>query len=161
MIKIPTESERKKMPVGGYVCRIVKSESSLNRYDESCLLLYLDVAEGDYTNYFGDIYKHRLARGENKYPCIYNQGMTAFTTRRFNQLINAIESSNAGYVSTCTQGADWDETELEGLLVGVVFREKEYINSRGRKHVMLVPHVFKSVDDIRRGDFEIHARLYG
>lgn len=160
MIKIPTESERKKMPAGGYVCRILKVETATNRYDEPCLLLYLDVAEGDFKNYFGDIYARRLEHGEDRFPCVYNQSMSEFTTRKFNHLLNAIKASNAGYVSTCTQGTDWNEQELENLLVGVVFREKEYINSRGRKHVMLVPYVFKSVGEIRRGDFDIPPRLY-
>lgn len=160
MIKIPVESEHKKMPVGGYVCRIVKVSTSTNRYDEPCLLLYLDVVEGDYTNYFGAIYTRRLEHGENRYPCVYNLSMNAFTTKRFAQMMKAIAASNTGYVSTYEAGMDWDERELENLKVGVVFREKEYINARGRKHVILVPYEIRSVDEIKRGDFVTPARLY-
>lgn len=162
MIRIPaeTELEEKKMPADGYVCRIVKATTGVNRYDEPCLLLYLDVAEGDFANYFGKIYARRLDHGENNYPCVLNQRIGKYSTKRFNRLITAIEDSNDGYVYTGKEGEDWDEGELENLLVGVVFREKTFINARGVRRVILVPHEVKSVDEIRRGAFSIPTRKY-
>lgn len=151
MLRIPDVSEEKKMPAGEYVCRIVKAEAGTNRYEEPCLLLYLDVAEGDFENYFGRIYKRRLQRGEDKYPCVHNQSVGRYGKKYFERLITAIEASNVGYFCSCKEGADWDERELEKLLVGVVFREKEFINARGKKRIHLVPSEFKSVNAIRRG----------
>ena len=65
------------MPAGGYVCRIVKV-AAVNRYDEQCLLIYLDVSEGEFQNYFGRIYARRLGHGDDNYPCVYNQSMSPF-----------------------------------------------------------------------------------
>lgn len=162
MIRIPaeTELEEKKMPADGYVCRIVKATSGVNRYGDECLLLYLDVAEGDFANYFGRIYERRLDQGENKYPCVLNAKIGKYLSKRFCRLIAAIEASNDGYVYTGKAGDAWDEGELENLLVGVVFQEKEFINARGARRVILVPYEVKSVDDIRRGAFSIPTRLY-
>lgn len=163
MLRIPmqqSEQSKVKMPAGGYVCRIVKSEASVNRYNEPCLLLYLDVAEGDFKNYFGGIYSRRLERGDNKYPCVYNQRVGNKSKKYFDQLMEAIQASNADYICTRRDGEDWDEREVEGLLVGVVLQEKEFINSRGKVRVVLTPYEFKSVDEIRRKDFDAPPRRY-
>ena len=141
------------------MCRIVKV-AAVNRYDEQCLLIYLDVSEGEFQNYFGWIYARRLGHGDDNYPCVYNQSMSPFTTKKFQRLMASITASNVDYASSCREGEDWDEHELENLLVGVVFREKEFINARGKKRVILIPHEIKSVDEIRRGEFEIPSRLY-
>lgn len=162
VLRIPKDVEQSKvkMPAGGYVCRIVKAEASINRYNEPCLLLYLDVAEGDFKNYFGGIYSKRLDRGDNKYPCVYNQRVGNKSKKYFDQLMEAIQASNADYICTRRDGEDWDERELEGLLVGVVLQEKEFINSRGKVRVVLTPYEFKSVDEIRRKDFDAPPRRY-
>lgn len=162
MIKIPAESEReeKKMPAGGYVCRIVKAKSGVNRYDEPCLLLYLDVDEGEFKHYFGRIYERRLDRGLDDYPCVYKQSVGNRSTKHFERLMNAITASNDSYIYTGKAGEDWDESELENLLIGVVFQEKEFINARDKVRVIPVPYAIKSVDEIRRGDFVIPARRY-
>lgn len=162
MIKIPAESEQreKRMPAGGYVCRIVKATSGVNRYDEPCLLLYLDVEEGEFKNYFGRIYERRLEHGDNKYPCVYNQSVGRNSAKYFNQMIKTIEESNDDFVCKFNAGEEWDERELENLLVGVVMQEKEFINSRDKRRIVLVPCELKTVDEIRRGEFEIPARRY-
>lgn len=131
------------MTAGGYVCRIVKATTGINRYDEPCLLLYLDVDEGENKNYFGKIYEQRLKRGVDRYPCVYNQVVNKFSARYFRQLIKTIEQSNAGYFCTCKGGEDWDERELENFLIGAVFAEKEYRNKRELQKVRLVECWYK------------------
>ena len=101
MLKIPanwnevseTTAEPKRMPAGGYVCRIVKAFESVNKYDEPCLTLYLDVDEGEFKNYFGEIYKRRLERGSNRYPCVYSQRTDEFAARKFKRLIRFAANS--------------------------------------------------------------------
>ena len=163
VIRIPAETEReeRKMPADGYVCRIVKAESGVNRYNDPCLLLYLDVAEGEFKNYFGQIYERRLKYGEDKYPCIYTQRVGKYSAKYFKRLTEAIEDSNEDYICSCVEGEDWDERELENLLIGVVFQEKEFINARGKKRCFLVPHAIKTVDEIKRGEFIVPARRLG
>mgnify|MGYP007069949157 CR=1 FL=1 len=163
MIKIPAESEQreKRMPAGGYVCRIVKATSGVNRYDEPCLLLYLDVEEGEFKNYFGRIYERRLEHGDSKYPCVYNQSVGRNSKKYLTRLIETIEESNFdAFISEVRAGEEWNEDALENLFVGVVMQEKEFINSRGKRRVVLVPRELKTVDEIRRGEFEIPARRY-
>lgn len=161
VLKIPTDSEQeKRMPAGGYVCRIVKATSGVNRYDEPCLLLYLDVAEGEFKNYFGRIYERRLAHGEETYPCVYRQRAGSYSKKYFDQLIETIEASNDDYVYSGRDGEDWDERELEKLLIGVVFQEKEFFNARDKRRVILVPYALKTVDEIRRGEFTTPAVRY-
>ena len=58
------------------------------------LTLYLDVDEGDYKNYFGEIYKRRLDRGLDRYPCVYNQRTDEFAARYFKRLIRLLERCN-------------------------------------------------------------------
>ena len=161
VIRIPVETEReKKMPADGYVCRIVKATSGVNRYGDQCLLLYLDVAEGDFKNYFGKIYERRLERGDKDYPCVYSQRLGKYSTQGFKQLIETIEDSNTTYKYSGIDGEDWDERELENLLVGAVFQEKEFINARDKKRIVVIPRSIKTVDEIRRGEFTILARRY-
>ena len=162
MIKIPTDinTDEKKMPAGGYVCRIVKVTTGFNRYDEPCLLLYLDVDEGEFKNYFGRIYERRLDYGNDVYPCVYKQNVGKYSAKHFSRLMSAITASNDGYVYTGKAGEDWDERELENLLVGVIFQEKEFVNARDKTRVIIVPYALTNVDEIRRGDFAIPGRRY-
>ena len=147
MLKIPANrnevsetAEPKRMPAGGYVCRIVKAFESVNKYDEPCLTLYLDVDEGEFKNYFGDIYKRRLERGRDRYPCVYSQRTDEFSTRNFKRLIRLLELCNENFSCDVDGGDIWDEREIENLKVGVVFREKEF--KRGDSlRTILVPHV--------------------
>ena len=162
MLKIPanwsevdvSSAEPKKMPAGGYVCRIVKAFESVNKYDEPCLTLYLDVDEGDFKNYFGEIYKRRLERGLDRYPCVYNQRTDEFAARHFKRLIRLLERCNDGFDFDADGGDVWDEREVEQLKIGVVFREKEF-RRRDSIRSNLVPCQLRTLDQIRGGDFVV------
>ena len=167
MLKIPENwnevneapVERKKMPAGGYVCKIVKALETVNRYDEPCLTIYLDVDEGDFKNYFGDIYKRRLDRGRDKYPCVCNLQVNSFGARRLKLLMTVLELSNDNFRCNFDGGDFWDEREIEGLRLGIVFREKEFKTKRGSLRTKLVPQLLKTVDEIHDGEFVVPEKL--
>ena len=167
MLKIPenwheineASIAQKKMPAGGYVCKIVKAFDSVNKYDDPCLTLYLDVDEGDFKNYFGEIYKRRLDRGRDKYPCVCNLQVNSFGARRLKLLMTVLELSNEDFRCDFDGGDFWDETEIEGLRLGVVFREKEFKTKRGAVYTNLVPQFLKTVEEITDGDFVVPEKL--
>ena len=162
MLKIPANwsevnastAEPKKMPAGGYVCRIVKAFDSVNKYDEPCLTLYLDVDEGEFKNYFGEIYKRRLERGSDRYPCVYNQRTDEFAARNFKRLIKLLERCNGDFEFGAIGGDVWDEREIEQLKLGVVFREKKFRRGDSVRSI-LVPWQIKTLEQIRGGDFAV------
>lgn len=147
MINIPKRF--KKMDAGDYVCKIIKTEIAPNKYQEPCLWLHLDIVEGKYTGYFDIIYRNRLTRGIDSYPCVYSQNMSNYSIKFFKQLLKVIIASNPDYVCTCEDGKEWNEKELEGLLVGVTFEEHKFTNSRGRQQINLLPMRFKDVNIVR------------
>ncbi len=168
MLKIPanwnevseTTAEPKRMPAGGYVCRIVKAFESVNKYDEPCLTLYLDVDEGEFKNYFGEIYKRRLERGSNRYPCVYSQRTDEFAARKFKRLIKLLERCNGDFSFDVDGGDVWDEREIENLKLGVVFGEKELKRSNSVRTI-LVPRLLKTVEQIRGGEFTVPEKITG
>lgn len=167
MVKIPanwnevtaSSAELNKMPAGGYVCRIVKAFESVNKYDEPCLTLYLDVDEGDYKNYFGEIYKRRLDRGLDRYPCVYNQRTDEFSARHFKRLIRLLERCNDEFDFDSVGGDDWDEREVENLKLGVVFREKEFRRGDSVRS-NLVPYQLRTLEQIRGGNFVVPGKQF-
>lgn len=168
MLKIPanwnevseTATEPKRMPAGGYVCRIVKAFESVNKYDEPCLTLYLDVDEGEFKNYFGEIYRRRVERGKDRYPCVYSQRTDEFATRNFKRLIKLLERCNGDFSCDVDGGDVWDEREIENLKLGVVFREK--ILRRGDfRWAILLPHTLKTIEQIRNGEFTVPEETTG
>lgn len=168
MLKIPanwnevseTATEPKRMPAGGYVCRIVKAFESVNKYDEPCLTLYLDVDEGEFKNYFGEIYRRRVERGKDRYPCVYSQRTDEFATRNFKRLIKLLERCNGDFSCDVDGGDVWDEREIENLKLGVVFREK--ILRRGdSRWAILLPHTLKTIEQIRNGEFTVPEETTG
>ena len=118
------------------------------------MTLYLDVDEGEFKNYFGEIYKRRLERGLDRYPCVYNQRTNEFATRYFKQLIRLLERCNEDFSCDVDGGDIWDEREIEQLKLGVVFREKEFRRGDSIRS-NLVPCLLKTLEQIRVGDFSV------
>jgi len=148
MINIPKRF--KKMDAGDYVCKIIKVEIAPNKFQEPCLWLHLDIVEGKYAGYFSTIYQNRQMRGNNSYPCVYSQNMSNYSIKFFKQLLKLLIASNPDYVCTCEDGKEWNEKELEGLLIGVTFEEHRFTNGRGRQQINLIPARFKDVNITRQ-----------
>ncbi len=139
--EVQEAQEFEKVAVGGYVCGITAIEDVA---DKEYLKIELDIAEGTLKNYYRGLYE---SKGFWGLRTIKSYKGTALPF--FKGFITAIENSNSGY--------KWnnDEKSLVRKLVGVVLSEEEYqANDRTVKTRLYVSDV-RSVDKIRKGDFEI------
>lgn len=155
--KAYTETER--LPVGGYVVKILNVEYQQNEklgYSDQIILAF-DIEEGDYKGFYASNYKAQ--EGEDKkwkgtyrmyVPLDDGSEKDGWTMRRFKTDINAFESSNKGFRWA------WDEQSLKGKIVGVVFQNKEY-EFNGRTGFFTSAHHLLNVEQIRSGKFKIPA----
>ena len=142
---------RPKLPIGGYVMRIMNAEEqpySAGRV----LILSVDVAEGEHKNFYAEDYKAQIEpkkwKGTVRLNCAKddNSEQDGYTANVFKTNMDAIENSNSGYKW------DWDETKLKGKFVGVLVRNKEY-DYKGFQGFF--PECFKLIpaEDVRAGKF--------
>nr|DAH60841.1 MAG TPA: hypothetical protein [Caudoviricetes sp.] len=145
--KIQESGSFKKLPVGGYVVKIL---NATDVSDKEYLRLSFDIAEGPNKGFFAEEYKNDT-REDKKWP---NAGtfvrsykekalpmMKGFTT--------AVEKSNKNYTW------NFDESTLKGKLVGLVIGEEEFVNSSGKVRTRTYVNAVRSVDVIREGKFEV------
>lgn len=145
--KIQESGSFKKLPVGGYVVKIL---NATDVPDKEYLRLSFDIAEGPNKGFFAEEYKNNT-REDKKWP---NAGtfvrsykekalpmMKGFTT--------AVEKSNKNYTW------NFDESTLKGKLVGLVIGEEEFVNSSGKMRTRTYVNAVRSVDIIREGKFEV------
>jgi hypothetical protein len=121
----------KSLPAGIYKCVVKQATVKLSKKGQEMLVLCFDIAEGEYKNYFMDLFgkRHEEAsqKGEQaKWP---NQGIwyqltTGDFLPRFKYLIDTIEESNPGFTFT------GEEKALVGKFFGGVMREEEYRSQR-------------------------------
>ena len=134
-----------KLPVGGYICKYVNVEDIEKK---EYLYMEFDIAEGEFKDYYKDLYDSRNFWGGNLYRSYKDTaaGMfKAFTT--------AVEASNPRYTW------DWNERGLINKLVGIVLQEEEYIPTQGENagkvKTRLIVSDIKSVEEIRMGKFKV------
>ena len=151
-------SNYKKLPKGGYVCRIMKVEEGKSKstgVDQ--LLIYLDIADGEYKGIFAENYKN--SRQEfPKWGCIAYQPVydstTGMTNPRFKAFLTAVEESNPGFVVDRTWGDDFVKF-YKDKYVGFVFGEEVYTGNDGKEHISVKPKFCMSVDKIKKGEFTV------
>lgn len=118
----------KRLPAGGYVCRILQATKSQSKNGNEMLVICFDIEGGEYNSYFSKMFEQNMVKdGANaKYPNggIFRQVTCGNSTGIFKGVIQNIEKSNQGYVW------NWDERTLVGKFFGGVFRDEEYISSR-------------------------------
>lgn len=154
--KVQGYQDRKQLPVGGYVMKIMGAEVKENRIGQY-VQVSMDVAEGEYANFYADDYRSQDASQREKvWHCNYLLNVPAddgserdgWTKRKFKTFTEALEASNDGY------HFDWDEKKFKGLLIGGLFnlREWERDGMRGKS-----PNLAQvcSVDKIRSGKFKL------
>lgn len=153
-----TISAREQLPVGVYICRILKAEEKVytsSKGEWHKLEISFDIIEGDHRDFYAADY--RSQSGEDKkwkgvlrmnIPSDDGSEADGWAKRSFKTNILAIEESNSGY------HWDWNEAQLKGKTVGIVFRSEEwdYNNRHGWR---TAPFKFVSVADAKSGNVKI------
>lgn len=139
--RVEAATEQRRLPPGGYVCGITRVEDVP---EKEYLLLEYDIAEGEYKNYYRQLYAARGFWGGKMYKS-YKERALPF----FKSFAKAVERSNEGYV--------WkgDEQSLKRRLVGLVLADEEYRKADGSVGTRLYVARETEVAVIRGGDYEV------
>ena len=148
----PISSERKELPAGGFVLKIVGARETLSKKKKPMFELLLDVAEGEHKDFFSKAWKADT-REDKKWGCKYYQMLTPESAGFFKGLVQDIEKSN-------NFTWDFDETRLKGKLLGMLFRREEYQKKRVGTGFSTKPFQPRAVSDIREGNFTIPEDLF-
>lgn len=120
-----------KLPAGGHGCMIHKAEVvTVGEEHIVQLHIYFDIAEhGEYDGFYKAKFENGKKWGTPTWQGIFKQrvyGADESTTNPyFKGLITAIEESNPGYKW------NWDEKSLAGKRIGFIFREEEFLSTKG------------------------------
>lgn len=128
-------------PAEGYICRITSVEDVVNK---EYLRIEYDIAEGDFKDYYSQLYKNRGFWGGSMIRS-YKEKALPF----FKSFITAVEKSNPGF------HFDSDEKKLIGKLLGLVLAEEEYLSNSGEVKTRLYADKPRSVEAIRTGDYKV------
>lgn len=153
---VEAASDPARIKNGKYICKIrdVKIRYTKKK-EQEMLVFFIDVAEGEYKNYFGDMYDRVSARfPEYKYPCCYYQltgrerelENSGFFRSKLKALIQLIEKCNPGF--------DWKETgfetaALKGKLIGFKIENKE-VEFNGKTLIRTEATLPLSLDEARQ-----------
>lgn len=154
--KAQVYSEQEKLPIGGYILKILDVKYQENNWGD-VIILSFDIEEGGYKGFFAANYKVQ-AQEDKKWKGTYRLQVPKddgseqdnWKQRRFKTIIQNFEESNQGY------HWNWDEQTLKGKLIGALFNSKEY-DFNGRHGFFTNCHSLVTVEKIRSGKFDIPA----
>lgn len=153
--KAAKPGEFSNLPAGGYVCKIVDSEFTMSKNGNDMLVLNVDIAEGDYANYFQSSVD-RLKSDKWINAAVYRQLVLDSSNNVsgfFKGLLEIIEDSNPNFTAYANGGVD--NSALIGKLCGFVFADEEYQKQNGDIATRAVVRTPKTIDDIRDGNFKV------
>lgn len=147
-------TERKKLPVGAYVCRVKKAVIQNNSYGNQLCILF-DIVDGEYSGFYAYDYKNNT-REDKKWkgvlrlflPLDDGSENDEWTKSTFKGMVTAFEKSNNGYTW------NWDENSLVGKLVGILFRNEEW-EFDGKTGWTARPFRAISVESVQDCDYQI------
>ena len=153
-----TISARAQLPVGAYICQIFKAEEkvySSSKGEWHKLEVSFDISEGEHKDFYANDY--RAQSGEDKkwkgvlrmnIPTDDGSEADGWAKRSFKTNILAIEESNNGY------HWDWNEAQLKGKTVGIVFRSEEW-EYNGKRGWRTAPFKMVPAADVKSGNIKI------
>ena len=153
-----TISARAQLPVGAYICQILKAEEkvySSPKGEWHKLEVSFDICEGEHKDFYANDY--RSQSGEDKkwkgvlrmnIPSDDGSEADNWAKRSFKTNILAIEESNNGY------HWDWNEAQLKGKTVGIVFRSEEW-EYNGKRGWRTAPFKMVPAADVKSGNIKI------
>ena len=146
-----------KLPVGGYICRIIELTEVKSKAENDMIRVALDIADGYYTGFYSKKFREDN-RKEKKWSCYFYSNVRnkdGSTNGGFKAFVEAVRESNAGFEPS------WDSgfaESFKGKLVGMVFGEEEYLNADGEIRDNVKPVKAKSVEAIRNKDYTIPSK---
>ena len=146
-------SSSEPLPAGGYVAKIMNAEVKEYSWGE-VLVISFDIAEGEYKDFFATQYRENTNEDKkwkgNFRLTVPQEGNQYFERQKktFGNCLACIEESNSGY------HWNWNEAELKGKMVGVLFRNKEW-EMDGNTGWTTECCTFTTVDDVRNGKFKM------
>ena len=119
-------SDRPKLPLDAYVCRVKQVSFADTNYGPQLLILF-DIEEGEQRGFFSKEFKANTMQ-DKKWKGVLRHFLPKDdgtdnderTKSSFKGLTTAFEHSNPGYTW------NWEETSLVGKLVGLLFRNEEW-----------------------------------
>ena len=152
--KAQAYTQQERLPIGGYVLKILNVEYKENDWGDQLILSY-DVAEGDQKDFYKRNYQNQTTedkkwKGTTRISVPKDDGteQDEWKMRSFKSMVEAFEDSNQGYHWA------WDENTLKDKLIGGVFNDKEW-EMNGRTGFFTNCHHLTSVENIRTGNFKI------
>lgn len=147
-------SDRPKLPLGAYVCKVRRAVIQHNDYGEQLCILF-DIAEGEFSGFFDADFKANT-RMDKKWKGVLRQFIPKddgsekdeWTKSSFKVMVTSFEKSNPGYQW------NWEEASLAGKMVGILFRNEEW-EYEEKTGWTVRPFRAISVDSVRSGDFTI------
>lgn len=149
--------EYEALPAGGYVCEIIGVDETMSKTGRKMIKIALDIAEGDEKGRFMESYKADT-REFKKWPngaVMYQltEDQDGNTHGRFKQFTDCVIDSNSGF--EIKWGKEFGAC-FKGRLIGVIFGREQYESQQdGKLKWSTKPQFFKTVDDIRKGNFKV------
>lgn len=130
---------------GGYICTVMNAK---DESDKEYLKILFDVAEGEFADYYRNLYKAMNFWGGSFIRSYKEKALSMFKG-----FIKAVEESNVGYVW------NWDESTLKGKKVGLILQEEEYVPTggthAGELRTRLIVQKVVNVETIKSGNFKV------
>jgi hypothetical protein len=104
---------------GPCILGIVKADVQKNRNGEQQLVLFLDIADGEFKNY----YRRQTERFNKSRYLRFYQNTEGKGLPHFKGIIRAIEEANPGFTF------DWNESSLSRKKIGGNLRDEEYVRT--------------------------------
>lgn len=145
------------LPADGYVCRIVNAEFTNSKAGNLMLVLYIDIAEGDFAGHFkAAVERVKSSRTDIKWDNsgVYRQlvlDSSGRVARFFKGLLTSISKSNNVNLNLNNFEAD----SLRGLLCGFIFGAEEYEKKNGDIATRIFAKFPRTVGEIREGKFTV------
>ena len=147
-------SDRQKLPLGAYVCKVKQAKVVDNNYGSQLALLF-DITEGEYAGFFqkdyaGNTNQDKKWRGLLRAWLPKDDGSERdeMTKRSFKGMVTAFENSNPGYQW------DWNENSLTGKTIGILFRNEEW-EYNGKSGWAVRPFRAISADTVRSEEYTL------
>ncbi len=145
-------SDRQKLPLGAYVCKVRKAVVQSNDFGEQLCVLF-DIVEGEFKGFFDEDFKANT-RADKKWKGVLRQFIPKddgsekdeWTKSSFKGMTAAFEMSNPGYQW------NWDEASLSGKMVGILFRNEEW-DYKGKTGWAVRPFRAIPIESVRCGNF--------